>query len=104
MLIKLWKRERPSQDLIDKLSAPVERWQKINDMMQTPGWAILNEAMNKILSHKSDIRNSSNQPEEYRKGFCDGMSQLALHIKSYQRAANRAGKRLDEIAQMMKGQ
>ncbi len=103
MRIKLWKKEPPSQEYIEKLSVPVEKWQKINAMMGTPGWRLVDDAMRRILSHKSDIRNSSDQSEEYRKGYCDGLSQQALHIKSYQRAAERAGEKLSKVAQQMKG-
>jgi len=104
MHIKLWqKKPRISQDYIEQLSRIVERWQKVNAMMKTPGWRVVDENINITLSHKSDIRNTSNQSEEYRKGYCDGISHLSLLINSYKRAANRAGEKLEKIAQQMKG-
>lgn len=104
MLLKIWK-DKPeiSQEQIDRLSNIVEKWQKVDALTRTPGWQILVADQEKVLEHKKDIRNSSNQSEEYRKGYCDGLSHQSSLIKSYKRAAERAGEKLNRLAQEMKG-
>ena len=104
MLIKLWQKKREwPQEKIDFLESKIQRWANIRAVMRLAGWNIINGDLKKLLERKSDIRNNSNQTEEYRKGFCDGLTFHESLIRSYERAAQKAGETLELAAKDMKG-
>ena len=95
MQIKLWKLKKElSPDEIEQLDGKIVRNQSIQALLDSPGWKILDVDLHKILESKSDIRNKSEQSEEYRVGFCDGIEYIFARIRSYKRSAEYAEQRL----------